>query len=473
MNIRPLTNYTSRTRSGFMIATADLLGITTSLLATHLLGIYQKELLTIPEIINQSISLLVILPLLYLSYGLYPGVGISPVEELERVTKSTSLGFLLISSLSLWFQSSPFFSHPIIITTCLATIVMVQLARWLTRIIGTQTGIWGEPVIVIGDGPRTSWVVNYLLERKRLGFIPVIILEATGQNLTAPIPTIHLDNFYSTSHFSQIGVHTAFIVMRENPSPELKLIAQGKTFDFSRYILVSNSEWMGSSGIIPRDLEGMLGLEIRQNLLSPSFRVVKTLLDYFLIISTAMLVAPLIALIAIGVRIDSRGPIFHRSERLGKNGKRIHALKFRTMIDDSDRILLDHLDQHPELKAEWNTYRKLRGNDPRVTRLGAFLRKTSLDEIPQLWNVLKREMSLVGPRPILPSEEGIYGQLIAEYSQVLPGITGLWQVSGRNQTTFAQRTMFDEYYLRNWSIWLDIYILLRTILVVIRRHGAY
>lgn len=473
MNIGNLANHFSRTRSGVMLLVADLVGIAVSLVFTHLWGLDERDSFILMDVSSQFIILGTILPLLYLSYGLYPGVGISPVEELEKMTKSTSLGFLLIITLSLSLRNLPLFSHPVVIPTWLLTIFLVQLGRWAVRIVGTQTGIWGEPVVVIGDGQGSSWLVNYLLERKRLGLIPVIALDATGQNLTVPIPSIHLSSLFTPGHFSQMGIHTAIIVMRDNPSGELKLISQGKKFNFSRYILVSSSDWMGSLGVIPHDLEGLLGLEIRQNLSSISYQLAKIFLDFSIVLSTSIVFVPLFIVISLIVRLDSPGPIFYRSERIGKNGRRIQTLKFRSMVKDADLILAEYLRKHPEKKDEWNTYHKLKGDDPRVTRFGRFLRTTSLDELPQIWNVLKGEMSLVGPRPILPSEEEKYGQSIGEYMKVLPGITGLWQVSGRNHTTFEQRMLFDEYYIRNWSIWLDLYLLLRTVFVVLRRHGAY
>jgi lipopolysaccharide/colanic/teichoic acid biosynthesis glycosyltransferase len=142
------------------------------------------------------------------------------------------------------------------------------------------------------------------------------------------------------------------------------------------------------------------------------------------------------------------------------------------MVQNADRLLHEYLQQHPELREEWERDQKLR-NDPRITRVGRFLRKTSLDEFPQLWNVLLGEMSLVGPRPIVEDEVKRYGSLFALYTKVRPGLTGLWQVSGRNDTTYAERVAMDAYYVRNWSPWLDLYILARTVWVVLFGKGAY
>jgi lipopolysaccharide/colanic/teichoic acid biosynthesis glycosyltransferase len=142
------------------------------------------------------------------------------------------------------------------------------------------------------------------------------------------------------------------------------------------------------------------------------------------------------------------------------------------MYCDADDVLLRYLDEHPDLAAEWQASTKLR-HDPRVTWIGRWLRVTSLDELPQLWNVFVGEMSLVGPRPILPCEIDKYGDYYEHYSQVLPGLTGLWQVSGRNNTTYRERLDLDTYYVRNWSLWLDVYIVACTVKVVLLGEGAY
>jgi lipopolysaccharide/colanic/teichoic acid biosynthesis glycosyltransferase len=142
------------------------------------------------------------------------------------------------------------------------------------------------------------------------------------------------------------------------------------------------------------------------------------------------------------------------------------------MCVDAEAALKSYLDQHPELRDEWNKDHKLK-DDPRITRVGKFLRRTSLDELPQLWNILRGEMSLVGPRPIVSAEVSRCGEHFDMYSKVRPGLTGLWQVSGRNDTSYEQRVNLDCYYVRNWSVWLDLYILAKTIRVVLLGKGAY
>jgi len=184
------------------------------------------------------------------------------------------------------------------------------------------------------------------------------------------------------------------------------------------------------------------------------------------------LLLPVFGLIILLIRLDDRGQAFFCQHRLGKGGKLFGMYKFRTMKLDADKVLSDKMKREPELRAEWDNYQKLQ-DDPRITRVGRYLRRYSLDELPQLLNVLKGEMSLVGPRPILADQRDLYGSRFAEYIQVRPGITGLWQVSGRSDITFVKRAELDKAYIDFWSIGLDIYLLIKTVKVVLWRHGAY
>jgi exopolysaccharide biosynthesis polyprenyl glycosylphosphotransferase len=197
-------------------------------------------------------------------------------------------------------------------------------------------------------------------------------------------------------------------------------------------------------------------------------RVIKLILDYGLAVPGTILISPLLVFLAILVKLDSPGPVFHRRRVMGVNGKQFDALKFRTMYINGDEII----NQRQELKRELEKNHKLR-NDPRITKLGAFLRKYSLDELPQLINVLRNEMALVGPRMISPEEVRDYDRWGINLLTVKPGITGLWQVSGRSDITYEERVQLDMYYIRNWSIWLDIQLLVRTVPVVIYGRGAY
>jgi len=197
-------------------------------------------------------------------------------------------------------------------------------------------------------------------------------------------------------------------------------------------------------------------------------QVLKSLLDYSLAIPGILLISPLLLLIALAIKLDSPGPVLHLRKVMGMNGKKFFAYKFRTMQVNGDQLL----ETHPLLKKELAENHKLK-EDPRVTKVGKFLRKTSLDELPQLFNVIRREMSLVGPRMISPEETEKYTKWELNLMTVRPGITGLWQVSGRSDVSYSERVRLDMYYIRNWSIWFDLQLLIQTLPAVLKRRGAY
>jgi len=211
---------------------------------------------------------------------------------------------------------------------------------------------------------------------------------------------------------------------------------------------------------------------VRSALFRPSSRVMKRLFDIVAALALAIPAIPLAAVIALAILLETRGPVFFTHTRLGKVRRPFRLWKFRSMRADADEVLGRCLARHPELSAEWRQNHKLK-NDPRMTRVGRWLRRSSLDELPQLWNVLGGAMSMIGPRPIVWEEIPKYGSALRQYERVQPGLTGLWQVSGRADLSYRRRIDLDTEYIRRWSLALDLKILLRTVLVVLRGHGAY
>jgi Undecaprenyl-phosphate galactose phosphotransferase WbaP len=194
--------------------------------------------------------------------------------------------------------------------------------------------------------------------------------------------------------------------------------------------------------------------------------------DLFVVIVGGLIILPFLLIIALLVKLSSKGPVIYTGKRCLPYGNVFYQYKFRTMYIDADEQLQKLLGTDPAIRKEWEENHKLK-NDPRVTKIGSFLRKTSLDEFPQLLNILKGEMSLVGPRPLSDSEVEKFGADFNRIFSVWPGLTGFWQVSGRSDTNYEERMAFDTYYLQNWSIWLDMWILYRTIGTVVRGKGAY
>lgn len=218
--------------------------------------------------------------------------------------------------------------------------------------------------------------------------------------------------------------------------------------------------------------EKIMLLRLKNNLASPLNRWIKYSFDFICTLIGTIIISPLLLLIAAWIYFDSPGPVIFRHVRIGKNGRAFGCYKFRTMCMDADKKLTELLANDAAAKAEWERDFKLK-DDPRVTKVGKFLRKTSLDELPQIFNVLKGEMSLVGPRPVVEAELEKYGEYLDDYFMVRPGITGMWQVNGRSDTTYEDRVHMDSWYVRNWSIWIDIMLLWRTVRSVIKCEGAY
>jgi Undecaprenyl-phosphate galactose phosphotransferase WbaP len=270
---------------------------------------------------------------------------------------------------------------------------------------------------------------------------------------------------------ARLKIRYAVMAMPGVESPKLVQIAEQVGGTFSHVLLIPDLFGFASLGVPARDLGGVLGLEVRQQLLLPWPRFAKRLMDLTFTLLGGIFVLPVLGVLALLVKLDSKGPIFYRQPRLGVDGSRFQAVKFRTMHGDGEKRLAEVLAKSPKMRAEYEQFHKL-SKDPRVTRIGRVLRKYSFDELPQLWNVIKGEMSLVGPRPYLEREIPEMNHQERIILRATPGITGMWQVSERNATTFDERVKMDVHYVRNWSPWLDLYLLARTFGVVLGGTGS-
>jgi Undecaprenyl-phosphate galactose phosphotransferase WbaP len=471
-----LLNRHSRAWMASLLVLSDLFSLTLAGIAAVYLRTSIGRGLVDPPFYLRMLPLELIFIGFYTLRGLYPAVGISPVEELRRLTISTSAVFFFITAYAFWVRSVGNYSRLVLALAWIFSLVTVQLGRWFVRILAGRLRVWGEPIAVVGYGPQGRQIVEFLRKNNRFGLRPELIIAGfwSEEDPSAPLPQIHLpeDNEHNTTPIRPLGISTAILILPEIPESIQNAIIDEGRFGFKHLIVISSLGWIGSLGVTPYDLEGILGLEVRQNLLNLWERGLKRLLDVVLVVLGSFFGAPLMGLIALLIRLDSRGPVFYGHQRIGRGGREIKVWKFRTMVDGADQALDDYLELNPQAREEWETTHKLK-DDPRITRMGRFLRKTSLDELPQIWNVLKGEMSLVGPRPIVQEEIRHYQHCYKLYSRVRPGLTGLWQVSGRNNTDYDFRVRLDEYYVRNWSVWLDIYILLRTVWVVLKGDGAY
>jgi Undecaprenyl-phosphate galactose phosphotransferase WbaP len=409
---------------------------------------------------------------LFMTSRLYPGIGLNPALEMKAVTQLTSVSSLIVFSFLM--IRAPFWSEEKLVLVVIGALSIFTILglRWLIRILAVQVGFWGEPVVVVASGEKLDHLMHYFNERRRLGFVPILGVTSNQSSLASH--ALEMDGFLRLpdNHFAHNGIHTVLVSTQIASDLSKSRMNRVLLRKFKRMIFVSDMTWLEGASISYHDFEGMLAMEAQQNLLALPDEMLKRMMDILLSIMLGALSLPVLFLTALMIKLDSTGQVFYQQERVGKDGRRITIFKFRTMQMNAEEILAGYLVKHPDARREWNETQKLR-EDPRITRVGKWLRKFSVDELPQLLNILKGDMSIVGPRPIMCDQRNLYGDEIDVYTSVRPGLTGFWQVSGRNRTSFSQRAAFDVYYVRNWSVWLDMYILLRTVWVVLSRDGAY
>lgn len=400
----------------------------------------------------------------------YPGVAISKVEEIRRLFFSVSLSTLVILSYLSISHQITHYSRFVIITAYALVVIILPASRTIARRIMQYIPVCRIDVLIAGAGKGGIFLLNKLKNNSLVGFNPVGFLDDNVINDEIADPTIPIMGKLSDANEVGKRVNVDYIILCL-PLNVVKDKINELTGHFKHIMVIPDCEAGFSSCIYPAEIDGLAALEVKNQLLLIGPRACKFLLETLMALSAILVLWPLFLIIAIVVKLSSRGPIFYRATRLGLNGKTIKVLKFRTMYVDADDKLEKMLAEDPELEKEWREKFKL-SNDPRITPIGKFMRKTSLDELPQFWNVLTGEMAVIGPRPIVEKEKAMYGDTYELISRVKPGITGLWQVSGRSETSYENRVFLDTYYIRNWSPWLDYYIFLKTITEVLFCKGA-
>ena len=348
--------------------------------------------------------------------------------------------------------------------------------RYVMQRVLRRLGVWQNRVIIIGAGKTAEQFIHAFYGKY---YIVGFIEDRKDKPLLKQYPWLG-------------GFDDIERVLQANPVHEVIIAAPGLPRDRLVGIFYRVQPYVRKTSLIP-DLFGipianvkterslddhLLVLKTTNSLQRRTNRCLKRAFDLVAGSIIAVCIAPILVATAIAIKLDSPGPVFYNAERIGKNLRRrdmptFTCYKFRSMYVDADEILRDYLAAHPEAAAEWREFQKLRGDDPRVTRVGRFIRKYSIDELPQIFNVLRGNMSLVGPRPYLPREREKIGDYYHVICMTTPGITGLWQVSGRNDIAFDGRLQLDAWYVRNWSLWQDITLLVRTIGVVLGQKGAY
>lgn len=474
--------------TGAPILILDLILTVACLLAASFISNVFRGFYTYSFSIWNQVPALLFLQWLMLSlHQQYPGVGNSPVFELRGVARSTATSLLCIASLNLTFGQL----HKIEFVTfsvcwgfiCLA----IPLGRTILRKLLSLTSWWGIRFLLIGKLEDCENISTSLHLRPIPGYIQTgyvaqpINAGDTRFRANADFEMNSENRGCEGEGFIAFGnVDVAVDAARATFAPVACVVSDRTALIQSERLLFRFPAviWLNTSLIDDERIEasGLPDFVVNRAcapFLSYPAQITKRLTDILVSSLLLVLLAVPFILISAAIKFFSRGPVFYGSERVGQHGKRFKMWKFRTMVPNADKVLEEHLQNNPSLRLEWETESKLR-HDPRIVPyVGQKLRSWSVDELPQLWNVLMGEMSLVGPRPMLLSEVSRYGESYYQYTQMTPGITGLWQVSGRSDTTFRRRVFLVHEYACNWSFWLDIWILFRTPIAVLRRCGAY
>ncbi len=395
------------------------------------------------------------------------------MQEYAGVFRATSVGILIIV-IAGFLQ--PLFTpaRGWVLLAWLFTVAFIIIGRFfLRRLIYALRlrGYYMSPALIIGaNGEALSLATQLALWRTSglaiLGFVSDRL--PPGSNVYGGLPIVGcLDNLEELVEEHQIEE----LILATSAISQEQTLSIFKTFGVREDVSLRLSSGLFeviTTGLVVKEIASVPLVQVNQARLTGLDWLLKSAMDVVLGVIFFAVALPFMLAIALAIRLDSPGPVLYRRRVVGLRGEAFDAFKFRTMVTNGDEVLATH----PELKQQLETDHKLK-EDPRITRIGHILRRTSLDELPQLANVLRREMSLVGPRMIAPDELRMYDKWDMNLLTVLPGITGLWQVSGRSDVSYEERVQLDMRYIRNWSIWLDLHILMRTVSVVLKGKGAY
>lgn len=406
--------------------------------------------------------------------GLYPGYGLSGPEELRRTTWTTGVAGLGHAAL-IFASQEAVVSRFLALGTWAVLLAVNWIVRTSTRALLIGLDLYSCPVVIAGAAATGALAIRELRANRTLGFVPVALFDddpAKHGTYVQGVPVMGSVEDALRVRFPYRICH-AIVAMPGAPSRRLVEIAEAYGGRFENVGIVPDLFGVGNMWVSPRCLGTVMTLEIRNNLLRAGNRRIKRALDIAVGSVLFVLSFPVVVLAGLVVKLVSPGPVLYRQEREGLFGRRIQVLKIRTMVPDAERVLADHLAADAEARAHWERHMKLE-RDPRVVPVvGRLLRRYSADELPQFLNVLRGEMSLVGPRPFPDYHLGRFAARFRELRRQVPaGITGLWQVTSRSMGDLQVQEAADSYYIRNWSPWLDLWLLLRTVAAVLTGRGA-
>jgi undecaprenyl-phosphate galactose phosphotransferase len=373
------------------------------------------------------------------------------------------------------------FSRLWLFTTWVFALVFVPLARVLIKRMMLRIGWWRRQTLILGVGENACEAAAALKGEPLMGLEVVAFMMPPGEETSASLdhcaaPLVQpvspsVEGVMET--LADMNYPHVIVALDADPSLEQQRLIRRLSVHYADLNVIPSVRGLPLLGMEMTHFfsHEVLMLRVRNNLGRLGPRLLKRMIDIVAASGLLLALSPLFAYLTWRIRQSGASAVYAHT-RVGRGGKAFECLKFRSMVPDADEILLALLATNAAAKIEWERDFKLR-DDPRITPVGAFLRRTSMDELPQLWNVLKGEMSLVGPRPVVEAELERYGDLQDYYLEARPGITGLWQISGRNDIDYSDRVNLDAWYVKNWSLWYDLVILLKTVKVVLRREGAY
>ncbi len=446
-------------------------------------GVWARGMLGQPlSLYRDLLPVLAVFPLIFAAFGLYPGFGLGAPEIIRRLVSATSLTFVLLAGATFMVKLPPEYSRVTFGVAWVLSLALLPVMRYLVLSATRKFSWWGIPTVVIGNPTQIELTMDLLQDAKSLGYRVVGVLcsdPAYHGTQIAGVPVFGGHNLAPSLESAGIATAIVWGGMRGNSlkgNPTLDRVNRIGWLQrhFRHVVILRGDDGLPVEHVQVRNLGTVLGIEYSNELLKPENRFVKRVLD--LVVSSIFLAIalPVIFVSGLLVKMVSRGPIFFCQEREGLDGDKIRIWKLRTMHVDAERRLAESLAASPALRAEWEAKCKL-AHDPRVVRgIGSFLRRFSIDELPQLFCVLRGTMSLVGPRPLPDYHLAIFPHEFRDLRRtVRPGITGMWQVTIRNAGGLEEHQRYDSYYVRNWSVWLDCYVMAKTAFAVIAAKGAY
>ena len=464
--------------SKIIIFIADYVSIVLGTLAAYYLRLNLSFLPVISHFEIDEIYVYGIIPIVFLSILLLNNtysVVLTYWDTMKNLFRSITIGVVVSIVLMYTGHVTNDVSRLFVVFAYILILLFILGERFLVGKMLSKAGYLVTPVLLVGAG-KTAELVKRSLDR-----MPIATYKIIGYVDDNPKSSSIAKEYPCLGAFSDVedvikdtGVQTVLICAPGLEPKKLVSLINHLQLLVKRVAFVPELFGLPTSNITARGMmeEQAVVLRVQNNLARKSNRIIKRIFDIVATVCGGILILPVFAIIAVLIYLDSPGPIVFRHMRVGQGGKEFPCYKFRSMVPNAQEALESYLKENPTAYEEWEREFKLK-DDPRVTRIGKFLRKTSLDELPQLWNVLVGDMSLVGPRPIVHDEIEKYGDYINDFYLVPPGITGVWQVSGRSDTTYEERVLMDSWYVHNWSVWIDIVYLLKTVLVVYKAKGAY